>query len=626
MKTRHLLLLIAFTSSTVIAETSYSQTGHPLKTSYVFPLNASTDLPLTTSIIIRPGPALDAATVACSLLSVSASSSGNHSGTLQVSDDKKTLVFTPAIPFAYSDRVMVQLASGIRTSAGFVVGPISFSFTVQSKPAQGVTSALSMVSAENGSNILNSVTLPAPFPAVQVVNPFIDRPSPGAIILAPEYSAVPTSPDTSYLSIIDDSAHVLWQRPTLGHMQDFKLNTDGRYSYFDDRAAKFYAMDSTFTIVDSFQCPGYTTDFHDIELLPHDHALLLAFDTEKNVDMSKYIFGGNHQAVIVGAAVMEIDSLKKPIFIWRSRDSGGYRIGDMIDSTGLKGPRVDFVHANSIFKDTDGNIVLSARHLDEITKISYDGDTILWRFGGKHNQFSLTGDSIVGDALWFSHQHHVRRIANGNFTLFDNGNDHSYHDPTAGPYSRACEYQVDEQAKTAKLVWQFDEGKTDTSTSQGSVQRLPNGNTFISWGDNNYYSSFGPAMTEVRPDGSIAFEMSLASPYITYRAFRLPANTPGFTDAVSPSTNIPASLTLSIPYPNPCSGVSWITVDAPSRMEFDLRVYDALGHSIRCLASGFIAAGPHTFVFDAATLRNGVYHCVLRTNRGTIAREILVSK
>jgi hypothetical protein len=294
----------------------------------------------------------------------------------------------------------------------------------------------------------------------------------------------------------------------------------------------------------------------------------------------------------------------------------------VIDTNDLKGPSVDAVHANSVFKDTDGNIVLSARHLDEVTKISYDGDTILWRFGGKHNQFALSGDS-----LWFSHQHNVRRIDNGDFTMLDNGNDHSFHDANAGPYSRACEYQLDENAKTAKLVWQFDEGKTDTSTSQGSVERLPNGNTFIAWGQNNYYQSFGPAMTEVRPDGSIAFEMSLGYPYVTYRAFRLPANTPGFMDAVSQSApDAPSSVTLSVPYPNPCSGFSSIQFNMPATMTVDMRVYDALGHEVSRLASGLFAAGPHTVQFDAARLSNGVYHCVLRTDNVIIAREIVVAK
>jgi hypothetical protein len=417
---------------------------------------------------------------------------------------------------------------------------------------------------------------------------------------------------------------LVWNRPTLDQFVDFKLNPDGRYTYYDINAVKFYAMDSTFTIVDSFATAGgYWTDAHDIELLPHNHALLIACDTEYNINLQQYAVDGNQQAGVVGCVIMEIDSEKRNIFTWRSLDSGNYTVPDMIEFPfGLDVPTLDAVHANSVFKDTDGNYVLSARSLDEITKISYDGDSIMWRFGGRNNQFTLSGDS-----LWFSHQHHVRRIDNGDFTLFDNGNDHYLHTPTAGAYSRACEYQLDEQAKTAKLVWQFDEGKTDTSGSMGSVERLPNGNTFIGWGYNNPYTSWGPAMTEVRPDGSIAFEMYLGFPFLSYRAFRLPVNAPGITDAVSQSpSEIQSGVTLSAPYPNPCSGFSSVQVYLPGSMMLNIQVYDALGNEVSRLASGLFASGLHTVGFDATGLSNGVYHCVLRSDSGIISREIIVVK
>jgi hypothetical protein len=646
-----LLLCITFAVLTVAQDLAYAQKNQPFvddprrfegeprssSTQYIFPLNASIALPRATSIIIRPGPILDAATVTSSLLTVSGSFSGNHSGTFQLSDDTKTLVFTPAILFTYGERVTVKLASGIRVSTGALatgalVDPVSFYFTIQSKAKSGTTDLFSsapgspLQGAKIGHNpdYPKGVALPAPYPTPQFIKTIIDNPTPGAIILAPYFAAAHIKPDTSYLSIINDSGKVLWGLPSLNELQDFKLNPDGRYSYFDEKVRKFFLMDSTLTIVDSLQCAGgYRTDFHDIEFLPHNHALMLGFDTDNDVDLSQYVAGGNRHAIIIDVVVMEIDSLKNPIFIWRSRDTGGYTLSDMIEfPLGLKLPPIDAVHANTVFKDTDGNIVLSSRHLDEITKISYDSAKIMWRFGGKHNQFTLIGDSI-----WFSHQHHVRRIANGDFTLFDNGNDRSYHRPPAGNYSRACEYQLDEQAMTAKLVWQFDEGKTDTSTSQGSVQRLKNGNTFICWGENNYFSSFGPAMTEVRPDGSIAFELSLAFPYVTYRAFRLPANTPGFTDAVSHTLyDVTSGVTLSIPYPNPCSGFSSMTVALPSNMTVDMRIYDALGHEVSRIASGMFAAGAHNVGLGVAGLPDGVYHCVLRTESGTVARKIVVAK
>jgi hypothetical protein len=102
-------------------------------------------------------------------------------------------------------------------------------------------------------------------------------------------------------------------------------------------------------------------------------------------------------------------------------------------------------------------------------------------------------------------------LANGNVTMFDNGN---LHNP---PVSRAIEYQLDETSapKTATLVWQFTNAPPLFSVATGSVQRLANGNTFIGWGQIS-----NPAATEVAPDGTKVLEMALPSGMFSYRALK----------------------------------------------------------------------------------------------------------
>ena len=46
-------------------------------------------------------------------------------------------------------------------------------------------------------------------------------------------------------------------------------------------------------------------------------------------------------------------------------------------------------------------------------------------------------------------QHDVRRLDNGNISVYDNG---VTHDP---PLSRVIEYNVDEEEKTAELIWEY---------------------------------------------------------------------------------------------------------------------------------------------------------------------------
>ncbi len=94
-------------------------------------------------------------------------------------------------------------------------------------------------------------------------------------------------------------------------------------------------------------------------------------------------------------------------------------------------------------------------------------------------------------------------------TLWDNRN---YLLPQ---YSRAVEYQLDEIQKTATLVWQYRNTPDSYSPAMGNMQRLANGNSMTGWGLRS-----SPTLIEVKPDNSKAFQLSFASPLITYRAFR----------------------------------------------------------------------------------------------------------
>ena len=103
----------------------------------------------------------------------------------------------------------------------------------------------------------------------------------------------------------------------------------------------------------------------------------------------------------------------------------------------------------------------------------------------------------------------MRRLANGNLLPIDNGNFH------APPSSRAAEYAVDEQARTATLVWSFEPGIF--SCCMGNAQRLPDGNTLVALG--NDFRVF-----EVTPAGQVVWELRFPTPaniFGFYRAFRI---------------------------------------------------------------------------------------------------------
>src|SRR5207249_12167490 len=75
----------------------------------------------------------------------------------------------------------------------------------------------------------------------------------------------------------------------------------------------------------------------------------------------------------------------------------------------------------------------------------------------------------------FSAQHSVRVLDNGNLLQYDNG---LRHRPLE---SRAVEYRLDTDAKTATMVWQYRRVPPVFTTFLGSVQRYQNGNKLIAF-------------------------------------------------------------------------------------------------------------------------------------------------
>jgi hypothetical protein len=117
----------------------------------------------------------------------------------------------------------------------------------------------------------------------------------------------------------------------------------------------------------------------------------------------------------------------------------------------------------------------------------------------------------------FCGQHTATELENGNILLFDNGVICIPDDGRHPEQSRAIEYALDHDTYVATPTWSYT--RLDAfATSQGSTQRLPNGNTLISWG------FAAPALaTEVDRAGNVVFELeahSAEADTMTYRAQR----------------------------------------------------------------------------------------------------------
>jgi hypothetical protein len=264
----------------------------------------------------------------------------------------------------------------------------------------------------------------------------------------------------------------------------------------------FSLKDETLSVVDSFTTLGYTLDTHDMKLLPNGHALV--FGTEvRMIDMSALVPGGKTAASVTGDIIQEIDANKRLVFEWHTFD----HIPITNSFYDLTQQSIDYAHMNATSIDpTDNNLLVSLRTTSEIVKINRQTGEVMWRLGGKANQFTFIGEHEENAPYYTVGQHDIHRLANGNLLYFDNGNiSGGGITPSDRTYSRAVEYQLDESNKVATLMWEFRHTPDISAPCTGSVKRFANGNTFIDWGC--AVATSGTIVTEVSPAGHVVFEM-----------------------------------------------------------------------------------------------------------------------
>lgn len=310
-------------------------------------------------------------------------------------------------------------------------------------------------------------------------------------------TAVADTGVTSFTVAFDSTGQLRWYREFAGMLPagETKQQRNGDFTTFLGRTPGWLQFPGYYVeyrpsgeVVRTFSAPPpMYTDNHELVLTFRDSTTFEAAHffgfTTRTVDLSA--FNQPSDAVVAGHQLLRVtgDGSVKTILDGWDHFSWEDRIEPPPDTL------FDFDHPNALDFDHDGNYIVSYRNMGEITKIDASTGKIIWRFGGRHNQFTIRGDPLNG----FSAQHSVRVLDNGDILLYDNGTRHS------PPETRAVEYRLDPAARTADMVWQFRHSPVFWVPYTGSVERLADGNTVIG------YSNRG-IVTEVRPDGSVAWE------------------------------------------------------------------------------------------------------------------------
>lgn len=482
-----------------------------------------------TNIIINSGSEINAGSLSANSLIITGSKSGKTGASISLSDDRQTIIAQPIRKFTEGETVTVTYMGGIITAAETPVAPFTYSFAVttlkeriiltgdQKKLFADEYQTLQTPAAAVKNTFANSVadSLPADLPGIQVnVN---NNPAPGYIFMS-------VSTDLTgvgfYNYILDKSGnYVKYMKSNEHYTTNFFTQPNGLITYNQPHDTYPYAggghstvmvLDTNLAVTDSLQCGnGYLSDSHSFQMLPNGHVIMVAYDLQP-VDMSQLVTGGNPGALVYGSIVQELDLQRRVIFQWRSWDA--IPITDTYQNMKLVG--FDYIHVNAIQVDYDGNILVMCRLTSDIIKLNRKTGDVMWRLGGKKNQFTFLNDHPENAPTYFTHPHGLSLLPNGNYLFLDNG---LLHTPQ---HSRAVEYKIDEVNKTATLVWEFRHTPDIYAATQGSAQRLDNGNTLIGWGSASLTGL--PAVTEVTPDKQTAFELTVLQNVVSFRVMKSP--------------------------------------------------------------------------------------------------------
>jgi hypothetical protein len=477
------------------------------------PLPDSYDASPRTQISLLGAPART-----LSAIHVRGSHTGTHSGRLLGYSQGDGASFVPSRPFESGETVTVtgKVKSG-PGSVGF-----HYHFVIAHEDPIGVTATAPQARPQDYNQMQHfhsAPSLQAPVVAVTARSPAT---APGDLFAAPYAGPGPSGP-----MIFDEAGNLVWFDPLptgseATNLQVQQLNGQPVLTWWQGRippqgfgeGEEIIANSSYQEIGRVHAGNGYKADLHDFHLTPQDTALLTVFDP---IYCNLSQLGGPRGGAVTDSIYEELD-LRTGLVRreWHSVDhiplDASY--SSAVDAT-TQWP-FDYAHLNSIDPLANGTTLISARNTWALYELNTSTGQVLTSIGGKSSSVKLG----PGAATAFQHDATVQ--PNGDITLFDNGAV-----PKVHPQSRALVVSLNERAKTDAVVAEYEHRGALLSGSQGNVQTLPNGDLFVGWGSEPYFSEFSSS-------GQLLFDAHMHGAYQSYRTYRFPwTGTPAGKPAVA---------------------------------------------------------------------------------------------
>lgn len=479
--------------------------------------------PIPGSRLAPPGAQISLRGVAAADLGkvvVTGSSSGAHTGEVRAHSDGHGGSFVPDRPFKPGETVTVATQLNVR---GAKHG--RFQFTVAT-PAGPIPQPPQASAGGSGGAALRFDSQPQLAPLAVSVTRRGSGSVRGDIFLAPQQASGQNGP-----MIIGQDGQLIWFRPLPKGTQatDFRVQ---RYhqkpvlTWWQGTIASGVGVGEDVILNSSYHqiatvhaADGLSADLHEFQLTARGTALITAYYP---VYWDASAVGAAQRQIVLDSVVQEIDvKTGLLLFQWDSLDH--IPLSHSYTQTPEQANQpIDYFHANSVDEDREGNLVISARNTWAAYKVDRGNGSVKWTLGGKHSSFTM------GNGTSFAFQHDVRiQAANdGLVTLFDDGGGL----PRAHDQSRGLTLKLDLNHMTATLASELQHNPALPANFEGNVQQLPDGGSFVGWGEQPYF-------TEFDRDGRLVLDgrFDTATPH--YRAYLLPwTGTPSTAPAISASS------------------------------------------------------------------------------------------
>lgn len=276
----------------------------------------------------------------------------------------------------------------------------------------------------------------------------------------------------------------------------------------------YYIYDDHYRLLNTvFAHHGFYPDEHEFLLTRKGTALFIA---TKPVPMDLTPYGGPKDGAILDSEIQEVNpETGKLLFSWDLLDhldpaESEVPASDAATSGGIW----DAYHLNSLDEGPDGRLLFSLRNFWAIFELDKKTGDTRWQLGGKKSDFTFGPNA---DFYW---QHDARYGPDHKISMFDDGCC-ATPDGTPEQESHGLVLDLDFTSHHATAARTYYHEPPLFSPSQGNTQPLYNGDKFIGWGQNSYYSEYAnPGNTQGDGTENLLYDAQTPGSNISYRAFR----------------------------------------------------------------------------------------------------------